>query len=263
MQGRAAGSLRSPRLAIFAVSSIMSTEDSVQFPDEATRGSWRSAVEAAERTSTETFDLASLWPRLRAGDTAVLDAFSTLERVYLILAPTISALPRPPRTQRALDLLERVLLGAAQKEVSFDFGMSPSCVAQTLTRALGALGLGGTPSKVPVLLAMAAHAARAPASTYAARCFDVRAGNTPYTAVSAKRPDSCLANVLSRTEFTVARLLIEGNSHGQISAIRGKSERTIANQLAAAFKKLGVSSRAELLRHVITRHAAHAHTHGE
>lgn len=51
---------------------------------------------------------------------------------------------------------------------------------------------------------------------------------------------------LSRTELEVALLAATGASNAAIAAERGVSARTVANQLASAFRKLGVGSRFEL-----------------
>lgn len=51
---------------------------------------------------------------------------------------------------------------------------------------------------------------------------------------------------LTEAERDVALAVARGLSNGQIAKARGASARTIANQLAAIMKKLGVSSRVEL-----------------
>lgn len=52
-------------------------------------------------------------------------------------------------------------------------------------------------------------------------------------------------------EADVVRGVLAGESNAAIAARRGTSVRTVANQLAALFKKLGVGSRAELVHHVV------------
>jgi len=51
---------------------------------------------------------------------------------------------------------------------------------------------------------------------------------------------------LTDAEREVARLAIEGRSNGEIARLRACSERTVANQLAAAYVKAGVSGRRAL-----------------
>lgn len=51
---------------------------------------------------------------------------------------------------------------------------------------------------------------------------------------------------LTDAERAVAELAARGLSNAAIAARRGCAQRTVANQLAAVFKKLGVTSRREL-----------------
>lgn len=53
-------------------------------------------------------------------------------------------------------------------------------------------------------------------------------------------------STLTNAERAVALLVLEGSSDAQIAAARGVSKRTVANQIAAVFRKLGVRSRVEL-----------------
>lgn len=54
------------------------------------------------------------------------------------------------------------------------------------------------------------------------------------------------ASKLTDGEAHVARLLLGGASNRQIAAARGSALRTVANQVASIFRKLGVNSRVEL-----------------
>lgn len=51
---------------------------------------------------------------------------------------------------------------------------------------------------------------------------------------------------LTVAEQQVLRLMLAGMSTTGIAAERGRAERTIANQIAAIYRKLGVGSRSEL-----------------
>ena len=51
---------------------------------------------------------------------------------------------------------------------------------------------------------------------------------------------------LTAAERAVALDAVAGHSNKEIAARRGSRVRTVANQLAAVYRKLGVSSRAEL-----------------
>lgn len=56
-----------------------------------------------------------------------------------------------------------------------------------------------------------------------------------------------LPDTLTAAEREVVQLVAQGLSNEQIGAQRGRSARTIANQLAAVYRKVGVFSRTELL----------------
>ena len=60
-----------------------------------------------------------------------------------------------------------------------------------------------------------------------------------------RRP-ACFAE-LTAAELAVAEAVIEGIGTREIATLRGVSERTVSNQLATVFEKLGISSRLELI----------------
>jgi DNA-binding CsgD family transcriptional regulator len=61
-------------------------------------------------------------------------------------------------------------------------------------------------------------------------------------------PALALPAVLSDSEKSVARALIAGYSNADIARSRGTSTKTVANQLYAMYRKLGVGTREELVR---------------
>jgi DNA-binding CsgD family transcriptional regulator len=58
-------------------------------------------------------------------------------------------------------------------------------------------------------------------------------------------PPACL----SAAEREVVRGLLGGQSNAEIAKARSCSVRTVANQVRSIFRKLGVSSRAEVVQH--------------
>jgi DNA-binding CsgD family transcriptional regulator len=54
------------------------------------------------------------------------------------------------------------------------------------------------------------------------------------------------AESLTEAEREVVQGVLEGKTNREIAADRGRSPRTVTNQLASAFRKLAVGSRAEL-----------------
>lgn len=63
------------------------------------------------------------------------------------------------------------------------------------------------------------------------------------------QPPSPAAVPLSRVECEVAELAACGLTNAEIAERRGRSVRTVANQMAAILRKLGLGSRRELAAH--------------
>lgn len=82
--------------------------------------------------------------------------------------------------------------------------------------------------------------------------FDVKIGSESLRVLSVPvdRRSSALTG-LSPAELLVARDAAEGLSNAEIATRRRRSVRTVANQLASIYRKLGVSSRAELAAHLL------------
>ncbi|HWA75918.1 MAG TPA: LuxR C-terminal-related transcriptional regulator [Polyangiaceae bacterium] len=197
---------------------------------------------------SEAFDLALLWPELCSGSRRVVDTFSTDERSYVVLEYTGA---RRRIASRSLGMLERVLLGQSPKVVAADLSVSVATVAGAMRGALGAMGLVCRVSSLPILVVMAARAHCLGEPFCVARVSTLAQNHQKVQVVSAPRPDLRLPARLSNAELSVVRRLLEGSSHAQISSERGTSARTVANQLATAFRKLGVSGRGQLVDRLI------------
>ncbi len=77
------------------------------------------------------------------------------------------------------------------------------------------------------------------------RATRVRIGGAEYVLMSFPR-DASLADELTPAERQVALAVLAGYSNAEIARMRGSAPRTIANQIASIFRKLGVRSRGEL-----------------
>ncbi len=193
------------------------------------------------------FDLALLWQRLCGGVYHVRHAGFTSERCFVVL--TVDQ-PNPETHRvggRSLEILERVLRGESRKQVLFDLRISSSTVAGSLKNSLRRFGIECKPASVPVLLLMAARSAAAKQASLTAHSAGFCWDGATYLTVGVPRPERALSAALTPAELAVALKLVEGRSHAQISGARRASTRTVANQLGAVFRKLGVSGRAELL----------------
>jgi DNA-binding NarL/FixJ family response regulator len=118
-------------------------------------------------------------------------------------------------TPRERSVVTSLRMGVALKVVALELCIDPSTVSMHASSAVRKLGLAGR-------LALVHGGALAPC------------GEIP-------RFDG-----LAQAEREVAGLAVLGLSNAEIGARRGTSLRTVANQLARVYRKLGVGSRAEL-----------------
>jgi len=84
-----------------------------------------------------------------------------------------------------------------------------------------------------------------PVETNELRTMRFQVGTDEYIALSFPSED-LTPLPLSASEQCVFRALLAGQSNREIATSRGRSLRTVANQVAAIFVKLRVGSRAEL-----------------
>jgi DNA-binding CsgD family transcriptional regulator len=63
---------------------------------------------------------------------------------------------------------------------------------------------------------------------------------------------------LTRAERAVVEAVLRGASNAEIARSRGTSPRTVANQLASIYEKLGVRTRYELVRRLAIQDASRA-----
>jgi DNA-binding CsgD family transcriptional regulator len=197
--------------------------------------------------STERTELALLWDELVAGTSKVESWTHGADTWQVVVAksarpPRFSELPRP----RDLEILEHTLLCGVRKVVAMKVGLSCSSIAVIMQSCFQFMGLNCLPSRIPGLVVAAAHARHHQGMRLQARS---RAAGDTFTrqTLSVARPDGVLAPWLAPAEHAVISLLIEGQSYAEIAEARKTSVRTVANQVAAGFRRLGVSGRAELL----------------
>lgn len=219
-------------------------------PPELVDADLRARVVESDLSSTQSMDLAATWRTLLRGDRSIAASFHDQGRCYLVLRerkPGGDAL-----NARKLRVLEHVLLGGRHKVTTHELKISASTVSMVARQALAFLGLDCTPSKVPLMLCVIAHAGRPGALRREARSSLVRTAGGELTVLSIGRPDFALRPRLSQGEFAVLTGLVEGKTHKQIALERGASSHTIANQLTSAFRRLGLSGRLELLQALAT-----------
>lgn len=199
--------------------------------------------------------LARFWQELRGGMWLFRDTFSTEERCFALLQPSADN-GSPPLNPRQLQRMESVLLGTPPKVVAMESGRSLSSITMGMQECLRRMGLSNRSGHASVLLTMAARALHRPeAAPQLGRESELEVDGVRYRVVSALRPDLKFPVPLSLAEAAVVRSLVAGDSYAEISGQRATSPRTVANQLATAFRKLGVSGRRAALGRLI-QHSA-------
>lgn len=188
------------------------------------------------------------WHELSSGSYRLVDHFMTEQRCYALLQ---TGLRPTPTTKRQTEWLERVLRADSQKGAALDLRIAQSTLASGLRHYLNDLGVSSRPSKIPLSLILIARATDQAQRGAVWRESTFTHGDAIYRVVSWSRPDTAIARILSPAECSVVRLVIEGLSHAEIASRRRTSMRTVANQLASAFRRLNVSGRLQLCRYVV------------
>jgi len=185
-------------------------------------------------------DLGALWHALRDGSVFVTATECRGDRCFATLSANPQGRQGPPNED--LQALERVLAGELNKVVASELGISASTLSLHCSKALRAIATESLVSRVPIVLVTAALCARGwslPQARVEERLADG-------LVVSFDLPGKRLMARLTGVEAEVLRMTIEGKSHAEIATGRGTSRRTVANQLGAIFRKLGVSGRSAL-----------------
>ncbi|RYZ09237.1 MAG: LuxR family transcriptional regulator [Myxococcales bacterium] len=188
----------------------------------------------------------ALWLDLVSGRLEILQTRANQGRCELTLGAR--EVPARPLQTRGRDILERTLLGERRKVIAYDLGVSVSMLALTLKGVLASLGLSCKPALVPSALVMLIHGARGPCAPVGLFIGDCSHAGRRITFVTQVLDDSILRR-LSPSQRAVMSLVANGRSCTEIAARRNRSARTVINQVAAASRRLGVSSRFDLLHY--------------
>ncbi|HYQ42436.1 MAG TPA: LuxR C-terminal-related transcriptional regulator [Polyangiaceae bacterium] len=187
---------------------------------------------------------AEAWAGLASGRSIVVESRTTRLRTHLVIA-NAGLNAYPPRA-RDLRILERLLLGESAKSLAIELKLSQSTIATALKRTLEGMGLKLLPSRLPLGLAVLVHHAHGRAAVAMQRHLDPN----PHRLVLSARFAS-LDEMLSPAVLDVVFQFAQGSSHAEIAAHRRTSTRTVANQIAMAFQRLGVSGRTQLLEYLV------------
>lgn len=200
------------------------------------------AIKRVERARTSRVRRApdealSLWTGLVAGRWSVVDHFESDGRRYLACHANVPA-ARDPRelTRIEQNALSYYLRRTPPNEIAFALGRSRATIEKALSSAARRLRF---PSRAALLRVTEAEVLDR---------LSVGSGGAGLDVLVVKDVvvDPGWEDVLTEVHLDVVRLAIVGFSDSEIATRRGRSTRTVSNQLRAAYKTLGVHRRSEL-----------------
>ncbi len=184
-------------------------------------------------------DGSALWSGLVEGAWSVVSEFECDACLYLVVRGN----DRETRAARALaereqEVLARIVLGQANKFVSYELCMAQSCVSICIKEACAKLGVR---SRTPLLQLM--QFGMGSTEPHSER-FLLRENES--VLLRLERQEVLTPTALTSSERAIFLSILRGLTNAEIAARRKRSLRTVANQIASLFRKLAVSSRAEL-----------------
>jgi serine/threonine protein kinase/DNA-binding NarL/FixJ family response regulator len=202
-------------------------------------------------------ELAAFWQGLVDGELHVVNAFFLEQRCYAIAATCV----RSPLTEREQTLLRRGFLAEPQKVLAADLGVSGTTVSVLIGRALRKLGLERRMGSAPLAVVLSALHNFGAVSLRDVKVDTFEADGRHYVAISVPELDPSVLHELTEAERSVALLLVAGLNQHDIATERGTSPSTIANQIAAISRKLGIGGRFALIRRWAELQWADTHRH--
>jgi len=204
-------------------------------PSEARPRSVPPRALAAPGQSSEAALDAFLEGRLRLEGVARLDSGLTLR----VRRQEATPKPTPAKERRVLSLLVE---GASQKQIAYELGVSPPAVSICVRNLLEKLVLDQT---LHLILLVRAVDGISETRLMETSRLDTSFGPDEFALHVAPDPDAVARLTLAELDVTLA--VLEGQTNSMIATHRRTSLRTVVNQLAAVFRKLGVSGRLELV----------------
>lgn len=181
------------------------------------------------------------WEALLRGEYSMVDRFESDQRRYVVAFVNEPSLLDPRGLTRAEGAVAAwAARGHPEKLIAYELGLAQGTVSALLSRAYAKLGVQTRPELV--------SAFEAPTSVEQLELGDdaeVLLFSAPQNELAPRVP-------LTPAERAVASLAARGDSNRAIAERRGVSVATVAKQLASAYAKLGVGTRAELGRLLVT-----------
>jgi DNA-binding NarL/FixJ family response regulator len=210
-----------------------------------TQGLLRDAVLQRETLRSQNRD-DNLWPALIAGEWTLIDRFEASGRRVVVAHRN-----EPPArafhilSHREGCALQQAMDGVSNKAIAIGLKVSEATVSRLVSEALGRLRLKSL-----------SEAAAIRGTDHTTMHFGQGRAAINLAVVNLPEQPSQLAMDvevarLTRAERFVLTHALKGHSDRQIASARNTSRRTVANQMAAVFAKLGVRSRRELVARVL------------
>jgi DNA-binding NarL/FixJ family response regulator len=139
-----------------------------------------------------------------------------------------------------------------QKVVAVERGRSQATISGHLKRQLKRMGVEQCTRRLPLALALLAHATDSELVEVTLTGSTEVAGACASWRLVAELSEVSLTD-LSPGERDVTRRYLEGQTHAQIACARASKPRTVANQLASVFQRYGATGRFDLLRAILER----------
>lgn len=236
MQGKPANSVSSPE-------STSEAEPQLDVPYSQTRVSPRAA---ANQVSHHALSNATRLTRtsLVAGDWTIIDVHRNNTELQVLLRSGATLI-----SGREQEVLESVLSGVPDRELSRRMGITRQCVCGHLGNGLSKLGVS---SRFTALEAWRALLEAEKGRAGRALLAEVSFGEETLLSLRTPIPPRPELEVrLSSAETDVAWMVCDGMSNRDIAFQRGTAERTVANQVASIFSKLGVSRRFDVAQFLL------------
>lgn len=205
--------------------------------DALTRGV-RGIERARSARRDDDVDSLASWRALTEGRWSLVDEIERDGKRLLLALPNAPTVVDPRRLSAMERIVARfVAMGHANKLIAYELGISEGTVAAHVHAILRKFGLRRRVEIVDRVTLLSEATTR-----------EVKLDGETLVVVSANsaRPAGETSSVLSNAELVVARLAARGLSNVEIARRRRSSPRTVANQLASIFAKLGLHSRSEL-----------------
>ncbi len=150
-------------------------------------------------------------------------------------------------TEHEEQVLESVVSGCGNKQCACELGLTVPTVAFHLARAMAKVGVASRVELVLFFAALEVGASMGADDCAASSRFaEFVSGGASFLMVWLPGDSPLGVETLTRGERDVLRWLLAGTSSAVIASERGTSARTVTNQIASIFHKLGVHSRGEL-----------------